>query len=369
MLTAMTLRRAGRLAGSQSHPSSLSASSEAGAANLRDDGSEDPPTTLSGDRVSMRSADRPAREPRRSRDLRRRLLRHHLPLGTASVAVSVMFMSVPTFDANRYSHADIFSGAFPQQRQRGDAGPTAHGGDQARPMRHGRVQTGPVRHGAGQSGPVGGHERGQTASSERTRTDSFLGLSIRGLTVATGYIATGLLALTLLIGPANLLFRRRNPVSSYLRRDVGTWTAIFSVVHVVFGFQVHERLSDFLNYFVAPDGSPLTNSFGLGNWTGLAALLIVAALLALSSDAALRKLRAKNWKRLQRLNYALFALVVVHAFFYGAAVRSDSPYTLLLLLTVVAIFAGQALGVWLYRRRYARNSRVSVSPRGASRPE
>jgi sulfoxide reductase heme-binding subunit YedZ len=301
--------------------------------------------------------------------LRGRSLRHHVPLGIASAVVLVLFMSVPKFDANRYSHADIFNGAFPQQRQRGDPGPTVHGGDQTGPMGHGRAQTGPVRHGAGDSRPTGGHGRGQSARSDGTRIDSFFGLSIRGLTVATGYIATGLLALTLLIGPANLLFRRRNPVSSYLRRDVGTWTAIFSVVHVIFGFQVHERLSDFLNYFVAPDGSPLTNSFGLGNWTGLAALLIVAALLALSSDAALRTLKAKNWKRLQRLNYALFALVVVHAFFYGAAVRSDSPYTLLLLLTVIAIFAGQALGVWLYWRRYSRNSRVSVSPRGVSRPE
>jgi sulfoxide reductase heme-binding subunit YedZ len=44
---------------------------------------------------------------------------------------------------------------------------------------------------------------------------------VQRFTVATGYLATGLLALTLLIGPANLLLRRRNPVSSYLRRDVG----------------------------------------------------------------------------------------------------------------------------------------------------
>src|SRR5439155_1013410 len=58
-------------------------------------------------------------------------------------------------------------------------------------------------------------------------------------TTATGYVALGLLALTLLIGPANLLLRKRNPVSSYLRRDVGMWTVIISVVHVVVGFQVH----------------------------------------------------------------------------------------------------------------------------------
>jgi len=205
-----------------------------------------------------------------------------------------------------------------------------------------------------------GHGRGQSSNSEEIPSDSFLGLSIRGFTVGTGYVALGFLGLTLLIGPVNLLLRRRNPVSGYLRRDVGTWTAIFSVVHVIYGLQVHDRLSDFLNYFVAPDGSPLTNSFGLGNWTGLAALVIVAGLLALSSDAALRKLKAKNWKRLQRVNYALFALVIAHAFFYGALVRRDSPYTLLLLLSVIAVFVGQAVGVWRYRQRYSRRTAGSA---------
>jgi methionine sulfoxide reductase heme-binding subunit len=103
--------------------------------------------------------------------------------------------------------------------------------------------------------------------------------TIRRFTVATGYIATSLLALTLLIGPANLFRRRRNPISGYLRRDVGAWTAVFSVVHVVYGLQVHRRLADFVHYFVASDGRPLTNSFGWGNWTGLAALIVVALLL------------------------------------------------------------------------------------------
>lgn len=77
---------------------------------------------------------------------------------------------------------------------------------------------------------------------------------------------------------------------------------------------------------IAADGRPLLNSFGLGNWTGLAALVLVVGLLALSSDAALRKLKAGPWKRLQRLNYALFALVILHAFFYGSLLRTTSPF-------------------------------------------
>jgi sulfoxide reductase heme-binding subunit YedZ len=186
--------------------------------------------------------------------------------------------------------------------------------------------------------------------------------SLSLLTIATGYVATVLLALTLLVGPANLLLRRRNPVSSYLRRDLGTWTAVFSVVHVVVGFQVRgdSGLFRFVDFFVA-DGGPLTNSFGLGNWTGLAALVIVVGLLALSTNRSVQELKAERWKSLQRLNYTLFALVVAHAVFYGALSRPTSPFTLLLASTVIAVFIGQVGGIWLHRRRsYSRAARQAA---------
>jgi sulfoxide reductase heme-binding subunit YedZ len=175
--------------------------------------------------------------------------------------------------------------------------------------------------------------------------------SVSLLTVATGYVATALLALTLLVGPANLLLRKRNPVSSYLRRDLGTWTVILSVVHVVVGFQVRgDGAFRFLDFFVA-DGRPLLNSFGLGNWTGLAALVLVAGLLAISTNRSMSELKAERWKSLQRLNYTVFALVVLHAVFYGALTQPTSPFTVLLLAVVAAVLLGQGLGIWLHRRR------------------
>lgn len=187
--------------------------------------------------------------------------------------------------------------------------------------------------------------------------------SMSQLTVATGYVATLLLALTLLIGPANLLLRRQSPISSYLARDVGTWAAIFSVVHVIVGLhpeKVRSGLFSFVDYFFA-DGRPLTDAFGWGNWTGLAATVIVIALLATSTDGSLRELTARRWKNLQRLNYALFALVVAHALFYmgnavdaGALVQLTRPFTLLLIVTVITVVVGQGVGIWLYRRRHAR---------------
>lgn len=297
----------------------------------------------------MRRARRSSNQPLGSADLRRRFLRHHMPLALASAAVLGLFMTIPPFDANRYPPGNIFTDWYPREFSGGPMGqggthrpPQQQGGDHQTPPE--RLEQIPPEHRGGQPGQTGAHEMmGQ------------VGGFTRQFTVATGYVATGLLGLTLLVGPGYLLLRRRNPVSTYLARDAGTWAAVASVVHVIFGLEVHASVTDPLPMFVS-DGSPLTTSFGLGNWTGLGATLIVVALLATSSDFALRKLKARRWKRIQRLNYALFALVIAHAFFYGAVLRTDSPYTLLLLLSVIAVFVGQAVGVWLYRRRYFRRA-------------
>jgi methionine sulfoxide reductase heme-binding subunit len=178
-------------------------------------------------------------------------------------------------------------------------------------------------------------------------------------TRATGYVALGLLGLTLLVGPANLLLRRRNPTSSYLRRDIGTWTVILSVAHVTLGFQAAHggrggvRILDF---FFA-EGRPLISRVGLGNWTGLAALVILAGLLAISTNSAVRELKGRRWKNLQRLNYTVFALVVLHSVFYGA-LGMTSPFTAVFVFMLVAVLAGQAIGVVLWRRRHSNTARL-----------
>lgn len=267
-------------------------------------------------------------------DQRRRFLFHHVPLALVSAGVFVLWMILPVFQSDHMGRAEgqgmVMHGAGGHHGSMGSAGHHGPGG-----MGH---------HGAGHL--MAGMATGGGMMTARVVT-------------ATGYIALGLTAFTLLIGPANLLLRRRNPVSSYLRRDAGAWAAIVSMVHVIVVLQVANASSGGLlaavrHFFVAPDGSVLTNSFGLGNWTGLAATVIVAGLFAISSDFALRKLKAGPWKWLQRLNYALFALVIAHAIFYGALFRITSPSTLLLGLSVIAVLVGQILGIWLWRRMYAR---------------
>jgi sulfoxide reductase heme-binding subunit YedZ len=211
--------------------------------------------------------------------------------------------------------------------------------------------------GGGQQGaPPAGDGEGQAGAGRQGHADRPDTVRLmRRLSTVTGYLALGLIGVTLLIGPANLVLRRRTPVSSYLRRDIGILAAVASAVHVVFGLLVKHGDGTILSYFLHPTDRTriLTTSFGLANWTGLAALLIAIGLAAISSDAALRKLKAKRWKRIQRLNYLLFTLVVAHALLYGALWRETSPYTVTLGLIVLAVVMGQAIGVRLTRQRHA----------------
>src|SRR5215471_3115707 len=59
--------------------------------------------------------------------------------------------------------------------------------------------------------------------------------------MASAYASLVMFAATLVIGPLNVLRGRPNPVSSYLRRDIGIWAGLLALVHVVVGLQVHLR--------------------------------------------------------------------------------------------------------------------------------
>ena len=146
------------------------------------------------------------------------------------------------------------------------------------------------------------------------------------MSIATAYLALGFLATTLLLGPLNYRRGRANPVSTSLRRDIGIWAAAAGIMHTVIGLQVHMG-GDMIRYFV-PDAGPRglsrsTIAFIAANYTGLIATVIVAILLAISNDIALRTLGTARWKRMQQLNYLLFALVVVHGALYLAVDRAS----------------------------------------------
>ncbi len=164
-----------------------------------------------------------------------------------------------------------------------------------------------------------------------------------------------LLSATLLTGPWNLLRRRRNPVSSDLRRDVGIWAGILSVVHTAVGQNVHLRGRPWLYYVYSAEehqSFPIRHDlFGMSNYTGAFSILVVAALLATSNDYALRKLGTPGWKSLQRWNYGAFALAAMHAVGYQVTEKQNLPFVLTVTACIGVTLALQGAGVW--RRRAA----------------
>src|SRR5918994_1633869 len=168
----------------------------------------------------MEHPPRPLTGPPTNRGLWRRFLRHYLPLALGSTVVLLLFMTLPRFDSGK--QVDIFTGTFPKDFPAGQPGRMQHGPGQPPPQPGAheipkeKLEQIPEQHRR--------QIPGLSPTSEEVDDRSFW----RRMTTASGYVALALLALTLLLGPANLLLRRRNPVSSYLRRDVGAWTAPYS---------------------------------------------------------------------------------------------------------------------------------------------
>jgi hypothetical protein len=219
------------------------------------------------------------------------MLFHHIPLAMASVGLVVLFTMLPLFDVNAYGHADLMTGPFPQARAsaaetesdaRGNAhsrrtahvGRTDHRSEREPAMEHGHdarpAESRPTAHGEARTGTS---EHGRDLTQTHGQQSVSLSRIVQQLTAATGYVGVGLLTVTLLLGPANLVLGRRNPVSTYVRRDVGIWTAILSGVHVIFAVAVHVThgsgvVTAVVHFFVAEEGRPLTIVLAGGTGSG-----------------------------------------------------------------------------------------------------
>jgi len=187
---------------------------------------------------------------------------------------------------------------------------------------------------------------------------------------ATAYPALVLLAATLLIGPWNWLRNRPNPVSSDLRRDLGIWAGALSVVHTVIGQCVHLRGRPWLYYVYGPmehHRGLRHDAFGFANYTGAVSALVVIALLATSNDYSLRRLGTQGWKKLQRWNYAVFALAGLHALLYQEAIEQQKTWFVATVIACIAITIAVQSTVFMLRRRQI--SRGICRPRETAREE
>ena len=185
------------------------------------------------------------------------------------------------------------------------------------------------------------------------------------LSLVTAYAALILLTATLAIGPWNVFFRRRNPVSSDLRRDIGIWAGILCIAHTAIGLDVHLRGRPWLYFVYARTEAhwfPLRHDlFGFANDTGLIGTLLLLMLFATSNDASLRRLGTPRWKKLQRWNYAVFFLVALHGAAYQTIETQKTPFVATLVLCVTLTAAFQTTGFYLRRRQ--------LNPDNAQSPE
>ncbi|OJW81788.1 MAG: hypothetical protein BGO69_14880 [Bacteroidetes bacterium 46-16] len=171
--------------------------------------------------------------------------------------------------------------------------------------------------------------------------------------MSTAYVSLLFLGLTLLTGPINLLRKRKNPVSTDLRRDIGIWSGIIGLAHVIIGWQVH--MGNMLLYFFKEDKitKELTlrsDLFGFANYTGLVGAIILIMLLALSNDLTLRKLKAPRWKYWQRWNYVFYLLVIIHAISYQVIENRKLPYPLILMFLILPVLIIQLRGYFFYKK-------------------
>jgi methionine sulfoxide reductase heme-binding subunit len=173
---------------------------------------------------------------------------------------------------------------------------------------------------------------------------------ISQVSIGTAYPALFFTAAAMLLGPSNVLWRKPNPVSFDLRRDLGIWAGITALVHTLVGLNVHLRGRMWL-YFTNEHHHLRRDAFGFGNYTGAVAALVFLLLLALSNDLSLRKLGAERWKFLQQWAYAGVALTAAHAIAYQHIEKRVSPFQVVFYATVGILLAFQIMGIFKTRQK------------------
>jgi sulfoxide reductase heme-binding subunit YedZ len=185
------------------------------------------------------------------------------------------------------------------------------------------------------------------------------------LSFSSAYPALVLLSATLLIGPLKIITGDRLAISMDFRRDIGIWAGMVGLFHVAVGQCVHLRGRPWLYYIyenwqqkhVLPVRHDL---FGLANYSGLFAALVLLALLATSNDTALRKLSTPGWKQLQRWNYICFALTAIHTLTYQEGIETQTLGFVAVAIVSVAITVTLQL-VGLRRRAKAESQSATQS--------
>jgi sulfoxide reductase heme-binding subunit YedZ len=171
---------------------------------------------------------------------------------------------------------------------------------------------------------------------------------------ATGYISITILTVSLILGSINLLLKYKNPISTYLRRDISVIGGFLAIIHSITGLFVHLRGKTWLYFLNKTDHgySVRLDNFGLANYTGLISAFIILLLLVTSNDYFLKKIKPHNWKNIQRLAYLMFILSLIHCYFYRIGKGDLTVLFWFYLPLFIIVLTFQIIGISLRLTRY-----------------
>jgi DMSO/TMAO reductase YedYZ heme-binding membrane subunit len=186
------------------------------------------------------------------------------------------------------------------------------------------------------------------------------------ISLTLAYLALGGLLTTLAIGPLQRLTRQRPPINVYWRRDLGVWSALASVAHVIVALGPASVLP-VARYFTRAGRDPVrhvrTDQFGLANLSGLVALVLAIGLVTISNDRSLRRL-GRRWKSYQRANYVIGAAASVHAMCLWSLLHRHGPVVTVSLVAMTALILLRIAGGIAPRRDHEPSVTQSQSNTG-----
>ncbi len=167
---------------------------------------------------------------------------------------------------------------------------------------------------------------------------------VESWSLGTAYAAFVLLAVSLMLGPLNVLRRKHNPVHSSTRRDVGVAAGIAGLVHTGLGLQVHVG-GEMARYFIISNPSTLSGlAFVASNYIGLVSALTLVVLLAISNNAGVRFLGLQRWKKVQRIAYLAASAAAVHGLLYQLLEKQKVVLVLFVTLAAAIVILTQLRG-------------------------
>jgi methionine sulfoxide reductase heme-binding subunit len=177
------------------------------------------------------------------------------------------------------------------------------------------------------------------------------------LSMALAYTAILFLAITLTVGPIAVFRKRPLSKNTYLRRDIGIWTGILALSHMIFGISIHTDGLAIASLWVMDMNMtgyilPLQGGwFGLANFAGLFQALLIALLLCISNDIMMRRLGMTKWKNLQRLTYLVVLSILIHGIAYQRVENRDLIIRGVFLFIMGSIILMQATALLTVIRR------------------